>query len=155
MATHSSVLAWRIPGTGEPGGLPSAVYGVEHSRTRLMRLSSSSSSVYMSIPVSQFIPSPPFPLGCCLVSHVRLFCDPMNCIAHQASLFMGFPRQEYWNALPCPPPGDFPYPGIKLTSSALAGGFFSTEPSGKAMKGSLTALILSSSPLPVVFSRVA
>ena len=23
MATHSSVLAWKIPGTGEPGGLPS------------------------------------------------------------------------------------------------------------------------------------
>ena len=23
MATHSSVLAWRIPGTGQPGGLPS------------------------------------------------------------------------------------------------------------------------------------
>ena len=34
-ATHSSVLAWRIPGTGEPGGL---------SRTRLKRLSSSSSN---------------------------------------------------------------------------------------------------------------
>ena len=31
MATHSSVLAWRIPGTGEPGGL--AVYGVAQSRT--------------------------------------------------------------------------------------------------------------------------
>ena len=26
MATHSSVLAWRIPGTGEPGGLPSILY---------------------------------------------------------------------------------------------------------------------------------
>ena len=25
MATHSSVFAWRIPGTGEPGGLPSVV----------------------------------------------------------------------------------------------------------------------------------
>ena len=25
MATNSSVLAWRIPGTGEPGGLPSMV----------------------------------------------------------------------------------------------------------------------------------
>ena len=23
MATHSGVLAWRVPGTGEPGGLPS------------------------------------------------------------------------------------------------------------------------------------
>ena len=41
MATHSSVLAWRIPGTGEPGGLPSMG---SHSLTRLKRLSSSSSS---------------------------------------------------------------------------------------------------------------
>ena len=40
MATHSSVLAWRIPGTVEPGGLPSM--GL-HSRTRLKRLSRSSS----------------------------------------------------------------------------------------------------------------
>ena len=41
MATHSSVLAWRIPGTGEPGGLSSIG---SQSRTRLKRLSSSSSS---------------------------------------------------------------------------------------------------------------
>ena len=41
MATHSSVLAWRIPGTGEPGGLPD-VYGVAQSWTRLKRPSSSS-----------------------------------------------------------------------------------------------------------------
>ena len=39
METHSSVLAWRIPGTGEPGGLPSM--GLQ-SWTRLKRLSSSS-----------------------------------------------------------------------------------------------------------------
>ena len=32
MAAHSSVLAWRIPGTGEPFGLPSAG---PQSRTRL------------------------------------------------------------------------------------------------------------------------
>ena len=32
MATHSSVPALRIPGTGEPGGLPS-MYGVTQSRT--------------------------------------------------------------------------------------------------------------------------
>ena len=41
MATHSSVFAWRIPGTGEPGGLQSL--GVAQSQTRLKRLSSSSS----------------------------------------------------------------------------------------------------------------
>ena len=39
MATHSSVLAWRIPGMGEPGGLPSMG---SHSLTRLKRISSSS-----------------------------------------------------------------------------------------------------------------
>ena len=33
MATHSSVLAWRIPGTGEPGGLPSM--GSLKSQTQL------------------------------------------------------------------------------------------------------------------------
>ena len=33
MATHSSILAWRIPGMGEPGG--AAVYGVAQSWTRL------------------------------------------------------------------------------------------------------------------------
>ena len=38
MATHSSVLAWRIPGTGEPGGLPSMG---SQSRTQLKQLSSS------------------------------------------------------------------------------------------------------------------
>ena len=39
MATHSSVLAWRIPGTGEPGGLPSMK---SHRVGRLKRFSSSS-----------------------------------------------------------------------------------------------------------------
>ena len=46
MAPHSSVLAWRIPGTGEPGGLPSM--GVSQSRTRLKQLSSSSSGCELS-----------------------------------------------------------------------------------------------------------
>ena len=36
MATHSSVLAWRIPGTGEPGGLPSmGLRRVGHYRSDL------------------------------------------------------------------------------------------------------------------------
>ena len=51
------------------------------------------------------------------------FAMPWN-VAHPAPLSMGFPRQEYWSGLPFPSPGDLPNPGIKLTSSALAGGFF-------------------------------
>ena len=52
-------------------------------------------------------------------------------IAHQASLSMGFLRQESWSALPFPPPGSLTHPGIKPTSPALAGRFFTTESPGK------------------------
>ena len=37
-------------------------------------------------------------------------------VAHQAPLFMGFSRQKCRSDLPCPPPGDLPYPEIKLVS---------------------------------------
>ena len=40
-------------------------------------------------------------------------CNPMDYIAHQAPLCMGFSRQEYWSGLPFPPPGDLPDPGIE------------------------------------------
>ena len=42
---------------------------------------------------------------------------------------MGFPRQEYWSGLLFPSPGDFPDPGIELTSPVLAGRFFTWETS--------------------------
>ena len=51
MATHSSVLAWRIPGTGEPGGLPSMEL---QSWTRPKRLSSSSSSILLCMYIYNF-----------------------------------------------------------------------------------------------------
>ena len=35
MATHSSVLAWRIPGTAEPGGLPSMGSHTESDTTEV------------------------------------------------------------------------------------------------------------------------
>ena len=41
---------------------------------------------------------------------------------------MGFSRQEYWNGLPCPPPGDFPNPGIKLLSPTLQAGSLLSKP---------------------------
>ena len=62
----------------------------------------------------------------CVLSHVQL-------VAHQAPLTVGSPGQEYWSGLPCPPLGDLPDPGIKPMSSALVGGFFTTEPPGKPL----------------------
>jgi len=55
MATHSSVLAWRISGTGETVGLHSPVYGVAQSWTRLKRLSSSSSFKFLCNPIYLFL----------------------------------------------------------------------------------------------------
>ena len=52
---------------------------------------------------------------------------------HQAPLSMGFSRQEYWSGLPVPSPGDLPNPGTEPTSSALAGRFFTSEPSAKPL----------------------
>ena len=51
----------------------------------------------------------------------------------QVPLSMGFPRQEYWSGLPFPSPGDLPGLGIKPTSPALAGEFFTTEQPGKPL----------------------
>ena len=58
-ATHSSVLAWRIPGTGEPGGLPSM--GHTESDTTEVTQQLSSSSVQFSCSV------------------VLTLCNPINC----------------------------------------------------------------------------
>ena len=51
-----------------------------------------------------------------------LSCDRLSVtqwtVAHQASLSMGFSRQEYWNGLPFPSPGNLPDPGIELMPPA-------------------------------------
>ena len=91
MATDSSVLAWRIPGKAEPGGLPS-MGSVTQSQTRLKRLSSSSSSTragdgagtsgshplnpYLQLPISLMFRHSlyvcPVPAMCALLSWVTL-----------------------------------------------------------------------------------
>ena len=69
-----------------------------------------------------------------LLSCVRLFCNPMDCIARQAPLSMVFPRQGNYSALPFSSPGDLPNPGFEPISPSLAGGFFITEPPGEPGK---------------------
>ena len=51
----------------------------------------------------------------CVPSCIRLFAILWT-VAHQAPLSVGFPRQEYWNGLPFPSPGDLPDPGIEPAS---------------------------------------
>ena len=46
-------------------------------------------------------------------------CGLHSCVARQAPLSMGFPRQEYGSGLPCPFPGDLPDPGTEPESPAL------------------------------------
>ena len=79
--------------------------------------------------------SMPVVLSCKVVFN---FCGTPWTIAHQAPLSMGFPRQEYWSGLPCPPPGDLLSPGIEILSLVLAGGFLTSGPprfSGSVRRG--------------------
>ena len=52
-------------------------------------------------------------------------------LPHQASLSMGFSRQEYWSGLPCPPLGDLPDLGIELRSPMLRADSLPSELPGK------------------------
>ena len=64
------------------------------------------------------------------LSCVRLFAIPWT-VVYQASLSMGFSRQEYWSGLPFPSPGDIPDPGIEPRSPALQADALPSEPQGK------------------------
>ena len=64
------------------------------------------------------------------LSRVRLFCDLMDCRPPDFSVHGIFKaRILEWVAIPSP--GDLPDSGIKPEPPALAGVFFTTEPSGK------------------------
>ena len=78
---------------------------------------------------------------------VTTLCDPVDCVAHQAPLSMGFSRQQYCNGLTFSTPGDLPNTGIKpgsLESPALAGRFFTSGPPGKLQISMLDSVKLSS-----------
>ena len=67
------------------------------------------------------------------LSPVLLFATPWT-VACQAPLSKGFLRQECWNKLSFPPPGDLPDPGTKPSSAvspALAGRFFTLSHLGR------------------------
>ena len=85
---------------------------------------------------------------CCVLSCfscVRLFANlwPIAC---QVPLSLGFSRQEYWNVLPCSPPGYLPNPGTEppsLTSPALADRFFTTSSTWEAPNKNNDSILMS------------
>ena len=70
--------------------------------------------------------------------------DPVDLVARQAPLSMGFSRQEHWSGLPFPSPGD--YPGIDSRSSVLQADSLLSELPGKPKEAysSLLMVLLSS-----------
>ena len=69
-------------------------------------------------------------------SHIQLFATLWT-VALQAPLSMRFSRQEYWNGLPFPSPGDLPDPGIKPRSPTLEADALTSEPPGKTLLSKL------------------
>ena len=63
---------------------------------------------------------------------VQLFATPWT-IAYQAPPSVGFSRQEYWNGLLFPSPGDLPNPGIEPRSPTFQADALTSEPPGKLL----------------------
>ena len=95
MTIHSSILVWRIPWTGQPGGLQSM--GL-HSQTQL----SMNNSVHYSNKHMRACA-----LSC--FSNFQLFATLWT-VACQAPLSRGFCRQKYWSGLSFPLPGESSWP---------------------------------------------
>ena len=68
--------------------------------------------------------------ACSVSQSYPTLCDSMYC-KPQALLSMGFPRQEYWSELPFTSSRRFSQLEDQTQSPGLAGGFFTTESSGK------------------------
>ena len=100
MATHSSVLAWRIPGVGEPGGLPSmGLHRVGHNRSNLAAAAAATPCIIIILCMHE-----------CVLDCVQLFLTSWT-VACKTSVSIGFPRQDYCSGLPFPIPN---YPGRSL-----------------------------------------
>ena len=76
-----------------------------------------------------------------LVAQSCLTLQPYG-LGRQASLSMGFSRQEYWSGLPFPSPGDLPDPGIEPGSPAFQADSLPSELPGKPSGPNTPRIIL-------------
>ena len=134
MATHSSILAWKIPWMEEPIRLQSmGLQRIGHNWATALNSSHTSASLLMSslvgflfvsskkvsfmkaeiVFVSVFLTTDLMVSTAC---YVTLVISDSETLSLQAPLSMGCSRQEYWSGLPSPPPRDIPNPGIEPES---------------------------------------
>ena len=118
-ATHSNILAWKIPWTEEPGGL-------QFKGLQRVRRYWATEMNWKWIKFHQWLVKVKVNLLIC----ARFFASSWT-VPYQASQSMGFFRQEYWSWLPFPFPGDLPDPGIEPRSPALQADALLSEPPGK------------------------
>ena len=103
MATHSSVLAWRIPGTGEPGGLQSmGSHRVGHDWSDLA--AAGYVSEFCNILVIITSDGIQNSAAAKSLQSCPTLCDPIDSTPPAPSLSLGFSRQEHWSGLPFPSP---------------------------------------------------
>ena len=112
-----------------------AVYGVTQSRTRLKRLTSSSSSIFiLTWDFYRVV------VGGLVTKSCPTLATPWTRTC-QGALSTGFSRQEYWSGLPFPSPGDLPQPRTELGSPALQADSLLTELQGKIYRVSLFQIL--------------
>ena len=163
MATHSSILAWRIPWTEDPGRLLSTgSQRVRHDWVTSLSFTFLHNICILALCSGSIIAKQVYPrCDYCYYKWVK-FISRMHfwaylcmrvCSVASSSLqsywlqparllypCMGFSRQEYWSGLPCPPPGDLPDLGIESMtpgSSALQLDSLSSKPPAAAAAKSL------------------
>ena len=121
IATHSSILAWRIPWRAEPGGLQSkGSQRAGHDWSDLARTYTLAGRFFTSE-----LPRKPI----CIYMKVSQSClTPATPWTIQS---MEFSRPEYWSGESFPSPGHLPNTGIKSQSPILQEDSLPTEPPGK------------------------
>ena len=158
VAAHSSVLAWRIPGMAESGGLLSV--GSRRVGHNWSDLAAAAACTYICHILAftsllslcsrylwfHHLTQHPKTWSIILqlehifvqvmwsesesLSWVWLFATRWT-VAWQAPLSMEFCRQEYWSKFPLPSPEDLPHPGIKPRSPTLQADSLPSESPGK------------------------
>ena len=106
----------------------------------LIHLSTETSDHPFPEPLIQPNPRLSFHTACTLLTQSCRLFETLWSVARQAPPSLGFSRQEYWSQLPCPPPGDRPDPGIEPRSLILQADSLPSEPPGKPLSHTLSAV---------------